>query len=96
MVQYCPMVKGFCRGKSCDFWARIKIRKLSLDELVLSIRESLAEYKSGNPKSEDQVIREYWAQIGIKNMDRVCEEEPDLCTKMMDAEILAKKSVALA
>ncbi|TFH10824.1 MAG: hypothetical protein E4H14_01855 [Candidatus Thorarchaeota archaeon] len=91
MVQYCPMVKGLCRGKACDFWARIKIRKLSLDELVLSIRESIVECESKNSISEDEAIREYWKQIGIKNMDRVCEEEPDLCTKMMDAEVLAKK-----
>jgi len=90
MVQYCPMVKGFCRGKGCDFWARIKIRKLSLDELVVSIREYIVEF-TGNPKSKDEAIRDYWAQIGIRNMDRVCEEEPDLCTKMMDAEVLAKK-----
>lgn len=91
MVQYCPMVKGFCRGKACDFWARIKIRKLSLDELVLSIRESIVECDSENSMSKDDAIREYWTQIGIKNMDRVCKEEPDLCTKMMDAEVLAKK-----
>ena len=90
MVQYCPMIKGLCRGKGCDFWARIKIRKLSLDELVLSIREYIEEY-TGNPMTKDQAIQEFWKQIGIKNMDRVCEEEPDLCTKMMDAEVLAKK-----
>ena len=84
------MIKGLCRGTGCDFWARIKIRKLSLDELVVSIREYIEEY-SGNPMSKDQAIQEYWKQIGIKNMDRVCEEEPDLCTKMMDAEVLAKK-----
>lgn len=84
------MVKGACRGNSCDFWARIKIRKLSLDELVSNIRESLMECNSNNGVSIDEAIREYWAQIGIKSMDRVCEEEPDLCTKMMDAEILAK------
>jgi hypothetical protein len=91
MVQYCPMVKGSCRGKSCDFWARIKIRKLSLDELVRNIRESLVECNSNNSVSIDDAIRNYWSQIGIKNMDRVCEEEPDLCTKMMDAEVLAKE-----
>ena len=91
MVQHCPMVKGPCRGNSCDFWARIKIRKLSLDELVLNIREFLVECKVENSKSIDEAIREYWAQIGIRNMDRVCREEPDLCTKMMDAEVLAKQ-----
>ena len=90
MVQYCPMVKGLCRGNYCDFWARVKIRKLSLDELVVSVREYIVEF-TGNPMSKDQAIQEYWKQIGIRNMDRVCEEEPDLCTKMMDAEVLAKK-----
>ena len=84
------MVKGFCRGNGCDFWARIKIRKLSLDELVSNIREYIVEY-TGNPMTKDEAIQEYWKQIGIKNMDLVCEEEPDLCTKMMDAEVLAKK-----
>jgi hypothetical protein len=91
MVQYCPMVKDLCRGPACDFWARVKIRKSSLDELVSGIRESIVECETKNSMSIDEAIREYWAQIGIKNMDRVCEEEPDLCTKMMDAEVLAKK-----
>lgn len=91
MVQYCPMVKGSCRGKSCDFWARIKIRKLTLDELVLNIKGSLAECKVENAISIDEAIQEFWVQLGIKNMDRLCKEEPDLCTKMMDAEVLAKE-----
>ena len=95
MVQYCPMVKGLCRGNACDFWARVKIRKLSLDELVTSIKEYLMEHYTENPKSEDDVIRDYWKQIGVKIMDRVCEEEPDLCTKMMDAEVMAKKLIVL-
>jgi hypothetical protein len=84
------MVKGPCRGKGCDFWARIKIRKLSLDELVAQIRESLVECENESSMSKDEAIREYWTQIGIKNMDRLCKEEPDLCTKMMDAEVLVK------
>jgi hypothetical protein len=84
------MVKGPCRGKGCDFWARIKIRKLSLEELVAQIRESLVECENENSMSKDEAIREYWTEIGIKNMERLCKEEPDLCTKMMDAEVLAK------
>lgn len=96
MAQYCPMVKGFCRGKSCDFWARIKIRKLTLDELVMGIKESLVECNSENSFSIDEAIQLYWTKIGIKNMDRVCEEEPDLCTKMMDAEVMAEKLIVSA
>jgi len=95
MVQYCPMVKGLCRGKSCDFWARIKIRKLSLDELIVGIKESLVECNSDNSMPIERAIRDYWTKLGIKNMDRVCEEEPDLCTKMMDAEVMAKNLIVL-
>jgi hypothetical protein len=85
------MVKGPCRGKSCDFWARVKIRKLSLDELVSNVREAIAECNHNDAATIDEAIRKYWTEIGIKNMDRVCEEEPCLCTKMMDAEVLAKQ-----
>jgi len=91
MALYCVMVKGVCRGKGCDFWARVKIRKFSLEELVTGIRESIVECTSKNAMSIDEAIRQYWSQIGVRNMDKLCVEEPDLCTKMMDAEILARK-----
>ena len=91
MALYCVLVKGVCRGKACDFWARVKIRKLSLDELVIGIRESIIECNSKNSMPLDKAIQQYWFQIGVRNIDKLCVEEPDLCTKMMDAEILAQK-----
>lgn len=91
MALYCVMVKGACRGKGCDFWARVKIRKLSLDELITGIRESIVECNIKNSMSLEDAIQEYWSQIGVRNMDKLCVEEPDLCTKMMDAEVLAQK-----
>lgn len=91
MALYCVMVKGACRGKGCDFWARVKIRKLSLDELVTGIRESIVDCKTKNSMPIEDAIREYWSQIGVRNMDKLCAEEPDLCTKMMDAEVMAQR-----
>ncbi len=91
MALYCVLVKGVCRGKGCDFWARVKIRKLSLEELVSGIRESIVECQTNNSMPIENAIRAYWFQIGIRNMDKLCVEEPDLCTKMMDAEVLAQK-----
>ncbi len=91
MALYCVMVKGACRGKGCDFWARVKIRKLSLDELVTGIRESIVECQTKNSMPIEDAIREYLSQIGVRNMDKLCAEEPDLCTKMMDAEVMAQK-----
>ena len=54
------MVKGACRGKGCDFWARVKIRKLALDELVTGIRESIVECNIKNSMSLENAIQEYW------------------------------------
>ena len=92
MVQYCVMVKGACRGKSCDYWARVKIRKMPLEDLISGIRDSIVECNSKNSTSKGEAIREYWYQIGVRNMDRLCMEEPDLCIKMMDAEVMAQES----
>ncbi|MBN2229394.1 MAG: hypothetical protein JW779_07340 [Candidatus Thorarchaeota archaeon] len=90
MVQYCVMVKGPCRGKMCDFWARIKIRKASIEELVVGIRESIAQCNSTQSMILNDALREYWTRMGIRNFERLCEEEPDLCAKMIDAELQAQ------
>jgi len=91
MPLYCVLVKGTCRGKTCDFWARVKIRKLSIDELVVGLGESIAKCKSNKTMSIEEAIQQYWTNIGVRNMDKLCVEEPDLCTKMMDAEVLAQR-----
>jgi len=89
MAQYCVMVKGPCRGKSCDFWARVRIRKLSMNELIIDIRTYIEEWKNTKSMKIDDAFREYWCQIGIQDLDRLCHEEPDLCAKMKDAEARA-------
>jgi hypothetical protein len=90
MAQFCVMVKGPCRGKSCDYWARIRIRKTPVEELASGIRECIMNRKQKDSIRWDEALREYWSQLGIRNLDRLCDEEPDLCAKMIDAEILAQ------
>jgi len=90
MVQYCVMVKGPCRGKSCDFWARVKIRKLSMNDLIADIRESIKECNNTKSVRLNEALRKYWFEIGILDLDRLCREEPDLCAKMIDAEVRAQ------
>jgi hypothetical protein len=90
MAQYCVLVRGPCRGKSCDYWARVKIRKVSMNELIADIQESVRECKNTNSMELDEALRNYWSQIGIRNFDRLCREEPDLCAKMVDAEVRAQ------
>jgi hypothetical protein len=84
------MVRGPCRGNSCDYWARVRIRKASIDELIADIQESVKKCKSTDSMKLDEALRNYWSQKGIRDFDRVCREEPDLCTKMIDAEVRAQ------
>jgi hypothetical protein len=84
------MVKGPCRGKSCDYWARVKIRKRTLNELIAELQDCIVECRSTKSMKLDEALRKYWLQIGIRDMNRLCSEEPDLCAKMIDAEFQAQ------
>jgi hypothetical protein len=84
------MVKGPCRGKGCDFWGRVKVRKASVEELAADIRQVIVKCESQNPKTLEDALREYWHVLGIRNMERLCEEEPELCAKMTEAELQAQ------
>ncbi len=90
MVPYCVMVKGPCRGSYCDFWGRVKIRKSSVEELATGIRASVTRCRDNGSVTLEEVIREYWFLIGIRDMETLCEEEPDLCAKMIEAEVKAQ------
>jgi len=89
-MAFCVMVKGPCRGKMCDFWARVKIRKSTAEELVMGIRESIVECHNESSLSFDEAAREYWDRFGVRNMQRLREEEPDLYEKMKQAETIAR------
>jgi len=84
------MVKGFCRGKKCDFWGRVKIRKLSVEELSESIRSVVVKCQEDDSMTLEDALHEYWYAIGVRDMKRLCEEEPDLCAKMTKAEAQAQ------
>ena len=66
----------------CDFWARVKLRKKPLDDLVLDALESIRHCDDQNAKSADDVFEEYWGIFGVRNLALLCREEPDLCDKM--------------
>ncbi len=88
-MAYCVMVQGPCRGKMCDFWARVKLKKTSVGELAQEVILSVRECDNpGHSNLEDALI-EFWEAFGVKNIKRLCEEEPDLCSKMklVDAQV---------
>jgi hypothetical protein len=80
------MVKGPCRGKSCDFWARVKVRKISVTEMVAEIREALVSEMNGCHLTHEEALHRFWLSLGIQDMDRLCYEEPQLCKKIRKVE----------
>jgi hypothetical protein len=89
-MAYCVMVKGFCRGKKCDYWGRVKIRKSPVEELVTGIRAAVVKCQEEDSMTLEDALHEYWYAIGVRDMKRLCEEEPDLCAKMTKAETQAQ------
>ncbi|MBY8997148.1 MAG: hypothetical protein KGD60_05410 [Candidatus Thorarchaeota archaeon] len=90
MASYCVMVKGPCRGSFCDFWGRVKIRKSSVEELAAELRTVVVKCQGEDSMTLEDAVREYWRVIGVRDMKKLCEEEPDLCAKMTEAEIQAQ------
>ena len=72
----------------CDFWARIKIQKKSIEEMADDIRESIAKCEDGDIKTVTEVVQAYWSDLGVRNMHRLCEEEPNLYEKIKQVENL--------
>jgi hypothetical protein len=85
-MAYCVMVHGPCRGKLCDFWARVKIRKRTVEDLVQSVRESIVSCDNGSSLDIKQALAQYWTALGVKDLQRLCREEPDLCSKISEVE----------
>ena len=89
-MAYCVMVKGFCRGKKCDYWGRVKIRKSSVEDLAEGIKSAIVKCKEDDSMTLEDALHDYWHAIGVRDMKRLCEEEPDLCAKMTQAETQAQ------
>ena len=86
MAAFCVLVKGPCRGKMCDFWARVKLRKLSIDEIVQELQDFIIKCEDEVDSDLNDAFIQYWSDFGIKDFKLFCDEEPELCSKMRDAE----------
>ena len=93
MPLYCVLVKGSCRGKMCDFWSSVKIRKLPIDELVQGLQNGISNCEEEIASNLDDAFSQYWTDFGIKDLRRLCEEQPDLCSKIKQAEERIRKTM---
>jgi hypothetical protein len=83
---WCVMVKGPCRGSRCDFWIRVKLRKQTVDEIADEVRGSIVPCRDTSGLEIGKALRDYWTAVGVKDMDLLCQEEPDLCAKIRQVE----------
>ena len=65
----------------CDFWARVRIRKADPDRLLEEMRKEVSVCRDNGTDIED-AIQGFWSMFGLRNLSRLCMEEPDLCTKI--------------
>jgi hypothetical protein len=93
MAAFCVMVKGPCRGKMCDFWARVRLRKSQIDELVQELWTSISRCEEDSGSTLDDAFSQYWTNFGIKDFRRFCEEDPVLCSKTKQAEEWVRKMI---
>ena len=54
----------------CDFWARVKIRKRTVDELVAVILDSIIECDDDSAMQYDDALEQYWRSLGVMDMER--------------------------
>ncbi|MEM2142547.1 MAG: hypothetical protein QXS20_08060 [Candidatus Thorarchaeota archaeon] len=74
------MVRGPCRGGQCDYWARVRLKKASDDELVQDAIGALMH--DSITLCTDDELEYYWKRFGIKSIDRLRYEEPSLFEKI--------------
>ena len=86
MATFCVMVKGPCRGKMCDFWARVRLRKSNIERLTQELREGISICREKNGTDLDYAFVNYWTDFGIKDIQRFKDEEPELSIKMKQVE----------
>jgi len=86
MSNYCVLVKGPCRGKNCDFWARIRIDQQTIKSIIQEATRNIKACKKSELGSKRAAMDEFWSQLGVKDMERLCREEPDLCKKIQRVE----------
>ena len=86
MAAYCVMVKGPCRGKMCDFWVGVRLRKLHIDELVRDLWGSISSCEEDSGSTLGDAFSQYWTDFGINDLRRFCDEDPELCSKMNHVE----------
>jgi hypothetical protein len=61
-----------------------------VEDLVRDVYDSIIECEDGSALNIEIALDQFWSEIGIRDMERLCYEEPDLCAKIQDVESQVK------
>ncbi len=95
MNHWCTMVHGPCRGKACDFWARVKLKHATVDELFEQISHDIVQCIEGQHAIGPAIDR-YWKGFGLNSLERLHKEEPELFEKVRAVSIRLETQLGAA
>ena len=61
--------------------------------MLAGIKDAIKSCRIENALQLTDAIQQYWIQLGVCNLKRLHEEDPDLWSKMMQIEDLAKRQI---
>jgi len=93
-LAWCVLFKGPCRGNACDYWARVRLRKMDVAEITTHLVDFMGKHRTDDTPTHEHTIDAFWKDFGIKSIERLRQEEPDLYAKMREVEMRAQHRVA--
>ena len=91
-MSWCVIVKGPCRGRKCDYWERVRLRKTPIHELADTMTQFLERRREEPDCTFDELTLQFWREFGIKDLDLLCREDYELCRKMKRVEEMCRES----
>ncbi|MGQ4871097.1 MAG: hypothetical protein ACP6IT_04595 [Candidatus Thorarchaeota archaeon] len=93
-MAWCVLFKGPCRGNACDYWARVRLRKMDVAEITTRLVDFIEKHGTDGTPAYEHAIGAFWRDFGVKSIERLQQEEPELYAKMREAEVRAQHRVA--
>ncbi len=71
----------------CDFWVRVRLNKMSVEDIKLAIERWLKENSAEQYCVDlDLLIGRYWKTVGLHDLTRLQIEDPQLHSKIICVE----------
>ncbi len=85
-MNWCVLTHGPCRGKMCDFWARVRLNKMSIDEIQAAVESWLEMHSKDHCEDLDAMFEQCWSALGLRDLNRLQREDATLFSKIVCVE----------